>query len=240
MNTTGNAEVLVGKGTKPNEDTAAPQNTVAKTWYSRGYLPHRDEAHLLQSITYRLADSLPEEKLRVLGEEIRTMPEGRRESARRQEIESWLDAGMGCCALRHPEVACYVQNSFLHFHGERYNLHAWCIMPNHVHILIEPLTDLALILQGWKSFTARWILARNTELDLGIPGKNLWMREYWDRYIRDAEHYQKVVEYIHWNPVSAGLCTDPKDWPWSGAFIGNAGILRGMEKNADEDIGAPR
>lgn len=146
---------------------------------------------------------------------------------------------MGCCALRHPEVARYVQNSFLHFHGERYHLHAWCIMPNHVHILIEPLTDLALILQGWKSFTTRWIMARNNELGLGIPGKNLWMREYWDRYIRDAEHYQKVLEYIHQNPVSAGLCGDPGDWQWSSAYIENAGILRGMDKNANEDIGAP-
>lgn len=240
MDTPGNADVPVGTGSKSNEDTGAPQNTVPKTWYSRGYLPHRDEAHLLQSITYRLADSLPEEKLRVLEEEIRTMPEGRRESAKRQEIESWLDAGMGCCALRHPEVARYVQNSFLHFHGERYHLHAWCIMPNHVHILIEPLTDLALILQGWKSFTARWIMARNTGLGLGIPGKNLWMREYWDRYIRDAEHYQKVVEYIHRNPVRAGLCADPKDWPWSSAYPGNTCVLGETGSNADEEIGGAR
>lgn len=113
-------------------------------------------------------------------------------------------------------------------------------MPNHVHILIEPLTDLALILQGWKSFTARWIMARNTELGLGIPGKNLWMREYWDRYIRDAEHYQKVVEYIHRNLVRAGLCADTEDWPWSGAYFGNAAFPVGNNDEADEDGSGPR
>jgi REP element-mobilizing transposase RayT len=47
------------------------------------------------------------------------------------------------------------------------------------------------------------------------------MREYWDRYIRDAEHYQKVVDYIHQNPVRAGLCRAPEAWPWSSAAYGN-------------------
>ena len=245
----GNADVLVG--------------TASKEWHSRGYLPHRDKPHLLQSITYRLADSLPQEKLRVLADELRTLPENRRESAKRQKIETWLDAGLGCCALRHPEVARYVLNSFLHFHGERYHLHAWCIMPNHVHVLIEPLDDLASIVQGWKSFTSRWVLARNTELRLCVPGKNFWMREYWDRYIRDETHYQKTVEYIHQNPVSARLCATPEAWPWSSASgratlgsatprsatpgsatlgsvtPGSAGVPAGISSKADEDVGAP-
>ena len=235
----GNADVLVGPA--------------SKEWYSRGYLPHRDKPHLLQSITYRLADSLPQEKLRVLADELRTLPENRRESAKRQKIETWLDAGLGCCALRHPEVARYVLNSFLHFHGERYHLHAWCIMPNHVHVLIEPLDDLASIVQGWKSFTSRWVLARNTELRLCVPGKNFWMREYWDRYIRDETHYQKTVDYIHQNPVGARLCATPEAWPWSsasgsatlgsatpgGATAGSAGVPAGISSKADEDVGAP-
>lgn len=223
----GNADVPVGPPSAPRQ------------WYSRGYIPHRDEPHLLQSISYRLADSLPQEKLRALDDELRSLPEDQRDAARRRKIETWLDAGMGCCALRHPAVAGYVQNSFLHFHGERYHLHAWCIMPNHVHILIEPLTDLATIVQSWKSFTARWALARNAELELGVPGENFWMREYWDRYIRDEYHYRKVVDYIHQNPVSAGLCATPDAWPWSSAAPGSAGVPAGMGPKADEDVGAP-
>jgi REP element-mobilizing transposase RayT len=126
-------------------------------------------------------------------------------------MEGWLDAGMGCCALAHPAVARYVQYALLHFHGVRYHVHAWCIMPNHVHVLIEPLMDLAKIVQGWKSYTARWVLARNGDFALKIPASDqLWMREYWDRYIRDAAHYENAVEYIHQNPVKAGLCPSRK------------------------------
>ena len=212
MSLPGRAGVPAGIHSKADKEVTAP-----KEWYSRGYLPHRNKPHLLQSITYRLADSLPQEKLRLLESELLTLPEDIRESAKRRKIETWLDSGLGCCALRHPEVARYVQNSFLHFHGERYHLHAWCIMPNHVHVLIEPLDELALIVHGWKSFTSRWVLTRNTVLELGVPGKNFWMREYWDRYIRDGTHYQKTVDYIHRNPVSAGLFSTPEAWPWSSA-----------------------
>lgn len=49
------------------------------------------------------------------------------------------------------------------------------------------------------------------------PGKALWMREYWDRYVRDERHYLQVVEYIHQNPVKAGLCASAAAWPWSSA-----------------------
>lgn len=213
----GNAGVPAGTGSKTDNGAGASGDTATKTWYSRGYLPHRNERHLLQFITYRLADSLPQEKLLLLENELGNLPTDIRETNKRQKIEHWLDVGMGCCALRHPAVASYVQNSFLHFHGKRYTLHAWCIMPNHVHVLIQPLVDLALIVQGWKSFTARWVLARNLELNLGVPGKTLWMREYWDRYIRDENHYHRTVNYIHQNPVIAGLCDTMEAWPWSSA-----------------------
>jgi len=91
-------------------------------------------------------------------------------------------------------------------------------MPNHVHVMIEPSVDLSRIVQSWKSYTGRWILSQNDELSLGVQGKNVWMREYWDRYIRDENHYRKSVEYIHMNPVKAGLCKEPSEWRWSSAW----------------------
>ncbi|HRE84435.1 MAG TPA: hypothetical protein PLN52_25560, partial [Opitutaceae bacterium] len=74
---------------------------------------------------------------------------------------------------------------------------------------------------------------RNAELELGVPAKSLWMREYWDRYISDENHYRKTVEYIHQNPVTAGLCATPSVWPWSSAsyagfFPGNADVPVGL------------
>lgn len=194
---------------------------------------------VLQSITYRLADSLPLAKLKSLEIDLASLAENQREAERRKRIEAWLDSGMGCCALAHPEVARYVQDSWLHFHGDRYLLHAWCVMPNHVHVLIQPREDLATIVQGWKSFTSRWILRQNESLSLRIPEPNrLWMREYWDRFMRDENHYRKTVAYIHQNPVRAGLCATPEEWPWSSAYLGSADVPVGI-KSAGGDAGAP-
>ena len=138
------------------EDAGAPNE-----WYSRGYLPHRDTTGLLQSITFRLADSLPQKKLIALEDELTRLPEKERTQERRIRIEQWLDAGMGCCALKHPMVAQFVENALLHFDGQRYALLAWCIMPNHIHALVEPKVKLTSIVHGWKSYTARWALAQN-------------------------------------------------------------------------------
>ena len=222
-----------------DEDIGVPHSR--KEWYSRGYLPHRDAPGLLQAVTFRLADSLPQEKLARLEEELSELPETLRGAERRQRIEQWLDAGMGCCALRHPETASQMRNALRHFDGQRYRLIAWCIMPNHVHILMETFAPIARIVQGWKSVTARWALARNEELGLGIPdSRRLWMRDYWDRYIRNDGHLETVVLYIHQNPVNAGLCKRAEDWPWSSA--GNADVLIGSalsSHSANGDVGAP-
>ena len=210
-----------------DEDVGVPGNIGApdsrKEWYSRGYLPHRDATGLLQAVTFRLADSLPQEKLERLEEELRGLPETLRGAERRQRIEQWLDAGMGCCALRHPEMASQMRDALRHFDSQRYRLIAWCIMPNHVHVLMETFAPIARIVQGWKSVTARWALAQNEKLGLGIPdSKHLWMRDYWDRFIRNDGHFESVVLYIHQNPVHAGLSERAEDWRWSSA--GNAGV----------------
>lgn len=194
-----------------------------KGWYSRGYLPHFDAPLQLQSITFRLTDSLPREILRELERQLLSRPERERAMARRRAIEHWMDAGLGCCALRHPRVAAVMEETLLHFDAERYRLLAWCVMPNHVHVLIEQRASLPRIVQSWKSYTGRWALAHNDELALGIPEGRFWMRDYWDRYIRDQGHFDAVVAYIHANPVTAGLCSRPEAWRWSSAW-GERGV----------------
>ncbi len=219
-----------------HEETAA-FSAQEKGWYSRGYLPHRDEVGLIQAITFRLADSLPQAKLRQLEDELSSLPEDERENTRRNRIEQWLDAGMGCCALKNPTLAKVVQDALLHDDGTRYRLLAWCIMPNHVHVLIRPLVPLSEIVGTWKSFTAHWAkknllgaLASSPALcvskekvdgsylaaeDSGAP--RVWQREYWDRYVRNEEHYHNTIAYIHENPVKAGLCGSPAAWQWSSS-----------------------
>jgi len=126
------------------------------------------------------------------------------------------DAGYGACWLRDPRIARIVQDALLHFDGERYRLLEWCIMPNHVHVLIEVKQGhfMGSVVRSWKVFTA---LKANRIL--GRQG-SFWMPSYFDRYIRNFEHLATVREYIRDNPVKAGLCAAPGSWRWSSAWEG--------------------
>jgi len=177
-------------------------------WRSRGYLPHFDAPGVRQMITYRLADAMPANR-RHEWEVLLTIED---EREKRIKIESYLDAGHGECHLRQPEIATLVQENLLHFDGTRYRLLAWVVMPNHVHALIETSqTPLAEILHGWKSYTGK---AANRLLK---HTGDFWQAEYFDRYIRDEEHFRKAVHYIENNPVKAGLVKSPEEWIFGSA-----------------------
>ncbi len=132
-------------------------------------------------------------------------------------MEGWLDQGYGKCFLSHPEVAAKIQSALLHFHEVKYILHAWVIMPNHLHLLLSLLKGYHLnqVVRDFKKYSARMcnkILNRHGEF---------WYRDYYDRYIRDAMHYNNSLSYIHHNPVQAKLCLRPEDWRFSSAWSGN-------------------
>lgn len=110
-------------------------------WHARN-LPHRNRTGLVQFITFRLADSLPQEVLRKVEEELKRLPDGEKKIQKRKRYEKYLDAGYGCCALNHHEMAQVVLEALKYHDGERYDLLAWSIMPNHVHVLIKTRTDL--------------------------------------------------------------------------------------------------
>jgi REP element-mobilizing transposase RayT len=174
-----------------------------KGWHSRGYLPHFDSQDTIQFVTYRLADSLPKEALERIRQA--TQPESFR--------DEMLDRGWGACWLGQPEIAELVESAFLAFDGNRYRLHAWTIMPNHVHVLISsmPGVPLGTVVSSWKRFTAREAYRR-----LRRTGA-FWQDDYWDRFIRNEEHYFATVSYIDQNPVKAGLTADARQWGWGSA-----------------------
>jgi putative transposase len=187
-------------------------------WHNREYLPHFESHEVVQHVTFHLADSLPKEILHDLELQLKSTPPEKRDAERRKRVEAWADAGHGSCVLREPHVATMVEESFLRFDGERYRLLAWVVMPNHVHVLFQPMDDctVAQIVASWKKFSARQICDywRTQALTLRGP---VWHREYWDRYIRHEGHFARVIDYIHSNPVKAGLVAKPEDWPWSSA-----------------------
>ena len=200
-------------GSRPSEPLEPTDRDIPRGWHDRGYLPHYDAARVFQSITYRLADALPRAVVEQFATEVELEPETERQLELRRRYEQFLDSGYGSCVLRQPAVAQQVIEAWRHFAGERYHLHAWVVMPNHVHVLCEPLSgySISALVGSWKAYTAR----RINRL-LGRSGA-LWMEDYWDRYIRDAGHYQKVIAYIHDNPIQAGLVEAAEDWPWSSA-----------------------
>jgi len=182
-------------------------------WHSRGYLPHWDHPGMIQAITFRLADSLPQQVLHRWREQLSSLSQTQHASQLAHKIADYLDAGHGICVLRDSRVGGLVENALLHFDGQRYRMFAWCVMPNHVHTLIETREGfpLASVVHSWKSF-----VAHKVNRTFGRTG-TLWQREYHDRYIRSAEHCQDAVRYIENNPVKAGLAVLPHEWPLSSA-----------------------
>jgi len=184
-------------------------------WYSRGYLPHFDGGPIAQTVTFRLCDSLPQSLLEGWREGLAHRPKKEAEVERRKRIEAYLDRGEGSSWMNDARIAGKVQEALLFFDGQRYCLQAWVVMPNHVHALLTPGEgrELGQILHSWKSFTSNEcnkLLRRTGEF---------WQKESFDRYVRDERHYDNAVVYIENNPVKAGLCKKPEDWPWSSARL---------------------
>ncbi len=186
-------------------------------WYQWHNLPHYNSGGIYQVITYRLDDSLPQSKLRELEQQLQRLKPEQRDTAQRQQIEAWLDAGYGSCILKHENNGQLVQDSFKHFHGKKYDLIAWVVMPNHVHVMIHLYIgqDLWKIVQSWKKYSSN-----RFEIPPDIRQPPHWQYDYWDRYVRNQQHFHNAVFYIENNPVTAGLVTTPTAWRFSSAGDG--------------------
>ncbi len=186
----------------------------------RGRLPHWEKDNATYFATFRLADSLPksvldrieserESILLLARQQSRSLTPSENRHLRRLSsvrIEQYLDAGIGSCPLRVPEVAKVVAETLVLFDEKKYRLFAWCIMPNHVHVVVRvfPSHNLAGVLHSWKSFTAK---AANRILRTRGP---FWQREYFDHLLRNEAEFERAVKYVVENPVKANL----HDWKW--------------------------
>ncbi len=175
-------------------------------------LPHWRQAGANYFVTFRLADAMPQEKLKKWQLEkdqwLREHPEPHSQADREEyhcrftdQIQAWLDAGYGKCLLRQPQISKLVEDALGFFDGERYLLGTYVVMPNHVHALVRPVEGhtLSEILHSWKSFTSNKI---NEALQL--RGK-VWLDESFDCLVRNAAQLEKYASYIGENPAKAGL-----------------------------------
>lgn len=156
---------------------------------------------------------MTQEVFRAWEQELRHEPIRFRQTQLQSRLMKYLDEGHGPCDLADPAIADLVLKSLWQFHRERYDLLAWVVMPNHVHVLVNPYPGVHLdrMVQNWKSFTAHELNRRR-----GHKGR-FWSRDYFDRFMRDEDHRRQVIEYIEDNPVKARLVSRPEEWRWSSA-----------------------
>jgi len=193
------------------------------------HLPHWRQAGATYFVTFRLADSIPQEQLRALRrwreQWERQHPEPRDEQnwenlAREitSRTEAYLDRGYGECVFRDTALAQEMSKSLLHFQHERCLTSCFTVMPNHIHAIMKPLGEYELedILDSIKGYVSRQV-----NRHLGRSGK-LWEQESFDRIIRDEDHLYRVIQYIGRNPEKAGLpksqwnCWLLPDWEAAG------------------------
>jgi REP element-mobilizing transposase RayT len=170
-----------------------------KGWHSRGYLPHYDGGNLYQFITFRLFDSVPKDVIFKWKSELEITEKTKRNSREYIELHNRIlkfeDKGYGNCFLKNDKIRIVVEDALKFFNKKRYDLVEWVIMPNHVHVLIYVYENVSLtkIIHSWKSYTANE--ANRILHRCGI----FWMHDYYDRYIRDDNHFQATVNYIREN-----------------------------------------
>ena len=196
-------------------------NLTFREFYKRR-LPHIQIAGATYFITFRLANSLPREVLNKLAEESQAdkVTKINRETARRAwfaKYDDYLDKALyGNLYLKNERIADMVAESIQFRDVKVYDLIAYCIMLNHVHLVCRPLTKsnetyfgLAEILHSLKRHTAREankILQRHA---------TFWQDESYDHFIRDDAELERVVKYVLYNPVKANLVKQQTDWKWS-------------------------
>ena len=175
-------------------------------------LPHWQQPNATYFASWRLADSMPREAVERWRKEkaawMQRHPEPRTEeqevayqTAIWRKFEAWLDAGHGSCALKNSKAGEVVRTALMYHDGDRYLQHAWVVMPNHVHTLFT-LSDgwtLDRVMHTWKSFTAH---------QAGLQ----WQKSYHDRLIRSPVHFQRSLDYIRENPLSARLPEGSYGW----------------------------
>lgn len=173
-------------------------------------LPHWICERSVYHVSFRLADAIPQakrnqwfgERRRIL-ENAKAMGRNLTDIENRQlrylfseKIESYLDAGHGECLLSRPQIGKMVEKAVKHFDEYRYSIHAYCVMPNHVHVIVEPLAAFKLeeIVHSWKSYSSK--LANKMLNRTGT----FWQSEPYDHLIRSLKEYRFQVEYVWSNP----------------------------------------
>lgn len=194
--------------------------------YYKRNLPHWQPHEAEYFVTFRLAGSIPKEAVIKIKSKQKELEQGEKQIenlsqkiSRKifQKYERLLeDNNQGPFWLRQSELAALVCEAIEFRDGNQYELYAYCIMPNHVHIVFKLLNSdletefpVTKILGSLKRFTAR-------EANKVLKRKGqFWQHESFDRVIRNQEELESTIKYVLNNPVKANLVNEWQDWPYS-------------------------
>jgi putative transposase len=181
------------------------------SWYERR-LPHWDVAGERMFVTFRLYGSLPVNRI--------FRPANLTAGQAFLAVDRLLDnPKSGPTFLQRREIAEMVIRALSD--GERrfrrYELHAFVIMSNHVHLLVTPRVPSPKWLGPLKGFTGYEAISM-----LGLNRGPFWQDESYDHLIRNDEECERVKHYIEWNPVKAGIAVLPEEFPFSSATSGGS------------------
>lgn len=219
---------------------------MAKIFYRRN-LPHWQPLGATIFFTWRLYGSLPREALERLSaerERLARQPShqaetGRERSVRHDKIvfalvdEMLGQASCGPRWLADPAIAQLMTDAFFYHNGQRYDLIAFVVMPNHVHAVLRPMeieqtqdgepqfAPIGKITQGLKGY-----VAREANRLLNRTGQTFWQDESYDHWARDEAELARIITYVESDPVRCRLVERPEDWRWSSAWEREYGRLR--------------
>lgn len=168
-----------------------------------GHLPHVSQRQKLYAVTFRLHDSLPKNVIQsYINECVARYGENepdfksKREMLLHKKMMEYMDMGYGECQLKNPDVRKIIEEAFRSIHDKMALVHAYVIMPNHIHVVLETKEELKIqevmhILKGNTALKINRLLQREGYV---------WQREYYDRIIRNQTHYENAIRYIINNP----------------------------------------
>lgn len=206
--------------------------------YYRRNLPHWHPSNAAIFLTCRLYGSLPQNSvLQLRNSQIlfeREIEHAKNLNSKIAElrlrhykklfarVDAILDkAEFGPRWLSRVEIAELVERAILKRYAELYQLWAYVVMSNHIHLLLRPKssllnencsTPLSTITKGIKGY-----VSREANLILNRTGERFWQQESFDHWPRDRAEFYRIIAYIENNPVKAGLLNRPEDWRWSSA-----------------------
>ena len=183
---------------------------MSKAHFHRRNLPHLYLSEGIYFITFRLADSIPSDKVAEVKQANDKDIDDKKFERLLRKYDKILDSGLyGNKHLVNPKIAEICKYSLHYPDGKDYKLICYCIMPNHIHLVFELSNkdrDICKIMQSIKRTSAR-----ECNKILNRSGK-FWQDESYDRLVRDEKELYFIIKYILMNPVSVGLVENWSDW----------------------------